>query len=85
MLPTKLLSTTSAVCELYYGEERRGELVAKILDSRDETVHKTKPFKYENREALIYKKTDRDEAFNHTVKLWVPLKLLKVGRNVMFT
>lgn len=75
VLPTKLLSTTSAVCELFYGDKFEGKLVTKTHDGQEEI----KPFRYEDRKDYIYKQADRHEAFKHTVKLWVPLQLLKVS------
>ena len=72
VLPYKILSCTSTVCLLNYGEKPEGNLILK-------DGNKVK-FEFDERAKYIYKSDDRQQKFDHSsVELTVPLPFLKVS------
>jgi len=86
LLPHSLLSTTSTICELKYGEQRR--IVVHFKDKDPETGHPTKEFalKAESSEQsylqqispYVHETSHREGSMYKKVELFWPHQLLKV-------
>ena len=81
LLPSSLLSTTSTICELKYGRERRVEVHFKDRGERMRTVHLVDNVPYMEQISQYVKHERKEDHPYKRVEIYLPHPLLKVTNN----
>ena len=81
LLPSSLLSTTSTICELKYGRERRVEVHFKDRGERMRTVRLVDNVPYMEQISQYVKHERKEDHPYKRVEIYLPHPLLKVTNN----